>query len=209
MEVKIKYNVLTYEGKTTTKTVTYDNCPDFESYKGKPLILEGKQLTEGFDYTVEYQVDKWVEEFDKWDWMEENDVQIIFSWEVVSAKKESKNLIVKEKNLTQSEMVGLWLKLSDTSEEYKANFIAVYSEMKSTIKDLKFEKQIDVTMKAMGVGIESAINVYKRLDDFDKALKHIKLDDYSSIKNGVVVYDKEKRDKDIEDFIKNNISLTE
>lgn len=203
MKVKIKYSVLTYEGKKTSKTQIYDNCPDFEAYKGEPLILSGKQVTEGFDYTIEYQVDKWVEEFDKKDWMEENDVQIIFDWKVVSAKVQSKELIVKQKTLTQSEIVGLWLEMVEMSDGLKANFVAVYSEMKPVIKDFKFDKQIDITMKGLSVGFKSTINVYDSIKQFQAGLDKIKLDDYKTISFGKTSYNLEKVKENI------NNSLTE
>lgn len=198
MEVKIKYSILTYGGKKTSKVETYKTCPDFEVIKNEPINLGGELIPT--DVTVADQIDEWVSSFDKKLWMDINDIQTIFDWKIVSAQ--SKNLIVKQKSLTHSEMVGVWLNLVEGSEEFKANFIAVYSELKPAIKGLKYELQIDITLKSISLGVKSAINAYESLKDYQKFLDNINLDEYKSISYGKTSYN---FDKIKEDF---NNSLT-
>ena len=194
MKTTIKYKVLFHDGKKGNVKVDYD-CPDFTDKEIAPLILNGKKVSDGHTYTVEMQIDEWVGEFDKSDLMNEKDIMMIFDWKVVSAKAKENpntNLIVKPQTLTQSEMVGLYVQMAPMSEELKTEFIAVYSEMKPTIKDLKFDKQIDITFKSLGVGFKAAQEAYRYLTDYQKALNQIDSKSWVTTTNGRTTYDKDK-----------------
>ena len=194
MKTTIKYKVLFHDGKKGKIKVEYD-CPDFEDREIAPLVLHGKQLSDGHTHTIEQQIDEWVGEFDKSEWMRDNDVMIIFDWKVVSAKAESApntNLVVVKPKMTQSEMVGLFVEMSPMSDELKLEFIAVYSEMKPTIKDLKFDKQIDITFNSLGVGFKAAKEAYRYMTEYQRSLNEIDSKLWISTTNGRTTYDKDK-----------------
>ena len=194
MKTTIKYSVLFHDGKKGKLKVDYE-CPDFVDEAVPPLILNGKQVSDGHTNTVEMQIDEWVGEFDKTDLMNEKDIMLIFDWVVASAKAKNNpntNLIVKPQTLSQSEMVGLYVQMAPMSEELKTEFIAVYSEMKPTIKDLKFDKQIDITFKSLGVGLKAAQEAYRYLTDYQKALNQIDSKSWVTTTNGRTTYDKDK-----------------
>lgn len=194
MKTTIKYKVLFYDGKKGKIKVDYD-CPDFTDEEIEPLVLNGKKVSDGHTYTIEQQIDEWVNEFDKKDWMEDNDVMMIFDWKVVSAKAESAlqtNLVVKPQKLSQSEMVGLYVQMAPMSEELKTEFIAVYAEIKPAIEKLPFDKQIDITFKGLGVGFKAAQEAYRYLTDYQKALNQIDSKSWVTTTNGRTTYDKDK-----------------
>lgn len=194
MKTTIKYKVLFYDGKKGKIKVDYD-CPDFGDEEIEPLVVNGKKVSDGHTYTIEQQIDEWVNEFDKKDWMEENDVIMIFDWEVVSAKVESApqtNLVVKPQKLSQSEMVGLYVQMAPMSEELKTEFIAVYAEIKPAIEKLPFDKQIDITFKSLGVGFKAAQEAYRYLTEYQRALNVVDSKLWITTANGRTEYDKNK-----------------
>ena len=194
MKTTIKYKVLFYDGKKGKIKVEYD-CPDFADEEIEPLVLKGKQVSDGHTYTIEQQIDEWVNEFDKKDWMEANGVMMIFDWKVASAKAESApqtNLVVKPQKLSQSEMVGLYVQMAPMSEELKTEFIAVYAEIKPAIEKLPFNKQIDITFKGLGVGFKAAQEAYRYLTEYQRALNVIDSKLWITTKNGRTEYDKVK-----------------
>jgi hypothetical protein len=107
--------------------------------------------------------------------MYENDIEIIFDW-IILSKNLNNKIELKQKKLTQSEMVGLFIKEANMTEDLKTEFIAVYSNIKSSIKDLKFDKQIDITFKSLNVAIMACSEAYK---------SQIKI-----LKDGLSVYEK-------------------
>jgi hypothetical protein len=194
MKTTIKYDVIFYDGNKGKLKADYE-CPDFEDMDIAPLILNGKQVSDGHINTIEMQIDEWVGEFDKKEWMNSNDVMIINDWEVVNARSESEpktNLVIREKKLTQSEMVGLFVQMAPMSDDLKLEFIAVYKEMKPVIKNLKFDKQIDLTFKGLSIGMKAASQAYKYITEFSKTMSDMKTDDYKSISWGETIFDKDK-----------------
>lgn len=172
MEIKIKYSVLFTNGK---KSFIFQNhtCPDFKNKK-KPLTLITGQ-TFDFETSIEEQVDDWVLDLDKTQFMYENDIEIIFDW-IILSKNLNNKIELKQKKLPQSEMVGLFIKEANMTEDLKTEFIAVYSNIKSSIKDLKFDKQIDITLKSLNVAMMASSEAYK---------SQIKI-----LKDGLSVYEK-------------------
>ena len=194
MKTTIEYKVLFYDGNKGELKAKYE-CPDFEDIEIEPLILNGKQVSEGHTNTISMQIDEWVGEFDKSEWMRSNEVMMIFDWEVISAKSKSlpnTNLVIKEKKLSQSEMVGLFVQASPMSDELKTEFIAVYSEMKPSIKNLHFSKQIDITFNSLTVGLKAAIEAYKYLTRYQKTLNEVDSKSWITHNNGRTTYDRDK-----------------
>jgi len=170
MKITAKYKVLLYNGKKATKKVSYE-CPDFEDnhYEWK-----GHKSVE----TAASQADKWLEDVDKSEWMADNDIDIIFDWEIVSAVKEDKQLIQKEEKIDKRKVVALWAKeFSGMEEGLQVEFEAVYSQMYEKIKNLSPSKQIAVTLRATGVALQAATTAYEHIADFTDSLRNPRLDE--------------------------------
>lgn len=172
MKTKIKYDVLYYDGRRGKKTVEYD-CPDFEEKIFKKFFHI--DLPEPITVTVEKQIDSWVGEFDKAVWMNENDIDIIFNWKVVSAKTTKSNveLIVSQKKLSNEDLIKIFTTMIE-DERIRLDFIAVYSKMKPVIKDFHYEKQINIVMASQSVGYQSVIASFGRLDEMGRERKNEK-----------------------------------
>lgn len=192
MKATVKYDVLFYNGERGTVRETYD-CPDFEDMGPQQVVINGEKISDEYNNTIENQIDEWVSDLDKRDLMNSRDIAIIFNWEIISAKKETtKNLIIKERKLTQSELVGLFVKMSPMSDELKTEFVAVYKELKPSIKNLKFDKQIDITFKGLNIGMKAASQAYKYINEFSKTMSDMKTEDYKSVSWGETVFNKKK-----------------
>lgn len=180
MEIQAKFSVLFYTGKKGTKKQKYE-CPDFEDIITPSFLEKGKTL----NYTAVEQADNWLSEIDKKEWMEANDIQIIFDWEIISCKQKTtekkstelalnnlhtKELITKAKKFTNEEIVEIYVN-QFIPEALKNDFIAVYETMKDQIKGMKYKKQIDIVMAGMKVAYRSSSNVFDRLNEIDEQIK--------------------------------------
>jgi hypothetical protein len=204
MKTTVKYKVLFNSGKKGTIKVDYD-CPDFEHINGTPITVGSEILST--DVSIEQQIDEWVSSFDKRNLMDSHDIMLIFDWKIVSAKPKetNKNIIVKERSLTQSELVGLFVISAPMSDELKKEFAAVYSELKTTIKDLSFDKQIDITFKSLSVGMKAASEAYRYINDFMKSMDNVKTDDHKNISWGETIFDKDRMLDDVRNGTKKNV----
>lgn len=184
MNIKVRYSVLFYDGKKGSKTQNLE-CPYFEEFVQPCTIFGLGDLT----ITVMEQVDDWVSQQDKKEFMDSNDIQIIFDWEITSiiateseassskamtaTGSKNRELVVKHKKLSKSQIIQHFASMLE-NEKMKADFLGVYIKMKSSISSLSYEKQIEVVLSGMGVAYASAINVYDRLAQFDKELAESK-----------------------------------
>jgi len=185
VETKIKYDVLTYEGKRKKITQKYD-VPDFEEIRGKSFLAEvyAEKLGINKEYviTVEEQIDEHIAGIDKAAFMDENEIHIIFNWVVVSAKKIVKGapnveLVIKPAQPTEDDLVKLFLEVWQVPEKLKIDFAAVYMKMKPTLKGLKLERKIDVVISSMSVAYTSVTATFDRLnEDMAKFRETLKID---------------------------------
>lgn len=176
MKLKVKFKVLYWSsGKKSTKIHTYNDCPDFEDIVFNSKIINSEMTISALD-----QADEWVLNIDKKGWMDSNDIQIIFDWEILSCIKDvvvkatetnlsvvnvtKKELVIKEKKLSNSEVVAMYV-TDFLPCELKDDFIAVYGSMKESIKSLHYEKQIEIVDAGMKVAYKSANNVFDRLNE--------------------------------------------
>lgn len=181
MKIKVKYDVLFYNGDRGKISTTYE-CPDFESESFDGFLTE-----DTLTISVEDKTDEWVSELDKSSFMNQNDIWIIHDWSITSIKKNTKNnkkeeLIVKKREISQEEMVILFAH-TDAMSTLKDDFLAVYSEIKEPIKNLKFVKQCDIVFKSLGVAQKASINSLDNLMNYQKALKLVNWDNFKH-KNG-------------------------
>lgn len=188
MEIKAVFSVLYYNGKKGTKTQKFE-CPDFEDIVGDSPIREGEKFT----IPALDQADEWLAEQDKSSWMNSNDIEIIFDWNIVSCKKAveaaagtdlviigttTKELVIKPKKLSNADLVELYV-TQFLPAELKNDFVAVYATMKDSIKTLNYEKQIEIVNSGMKVAYKSANSVFDRLNEIREEVEK----EYSDKKN--------------------------
>lgn len=181
MKIKVKYDVLFYDGKRGKISKSYD-CPDFEPETFVSAITGDTITTD-----IQEKVDEWVTELDKSAFMNENDIHIIYDWTLNSikkndAKKVKQELIIKPKKLTDEELVILYAH-TDGMATLKNDFLAVYHEIKEPIKNLKFDKQCSIVFKSLGVAQQASINALDGLTNYKKALNLVNWDNFKK-KNG-------------------------
>lgn len=173
METKIKYDVLTWDGKRRKITKTHI-VPDFEEIRGKSFLAEVYAEKLGIDkeyvVTIEDQIDEHIAGIDKRPFMDENEIEIIFDWQVVSAKKQdagkaAQELILKPAKTTDEDMIKMFLELWQVPEKLKIDFAAIYMKMKHTLKGLNIERQIEVVISSMSVAYTSATAILDRLNE--------------------------------------------
>ena len=75
------------------------------------------------------------------------------------------------KPLTKLQVIELYLEESNLAVKTKLDFIAVYSNMKDSIKDLKTIKQISIVFAALGVAYDASSAAYQHLIDYSKGLE--------------------------------------
>lgn len=209
METVVKFKVLKNDGRKASIKVKYKNCPDFieeksiANYIKHPMkdgfvqiqfgeeIVEGSILREEIITTIEDQIDKWVETFDKTGWMDDHDVAIIFNWEVLSYSGMAQNAetgetglaIVQTKNnlvskLSPIENMKMFFEVNkeSISQDVIDNYIVVYSEMADSMKNMSWEKQMAITFKAMGIASTAASTAYDNIMGYSAALKKVNWD---------------------------------
>lgn len=170
MKIIVKYSVLFYNGNKGFVKETY-TCPDYED-KPHCLIIAGKVVHESVETALQ-QADEWVLNMDKSVLMDEKDIHIIFDWEIISAEKESKKLIVKEKKPSKLQIIEAWLDVSGMEDQPKLDFKAVYSKLYEKIKKMPVEKQISLTFSSLGMAYDASGAAYQHMSDLISGKKRI------------------------------------
>jgi len=153
MKITAKYSVLSYDGKKGFIKDTYE-CPDFKDIENS-LEIQGK--VHKSIYTAIQQADEWLSDIDKADFMEDNDIHMIFDWSIISAIKEDTQLIPSKVKISKKEGVYLWLThLSGFGEDFQNEFRAVYTKLYPKIKNLKLDKQISMTLSGIDLACTAA-----------------------------------------------------
>lgn len=175
MKVKVKYEVIK-EGAKKFSTITHE-IPDLQPLTVK-VILNGEEVT--LTTSIEKEVDDYISDMDKSVLMYENDWMLIINWKIlqeIPKQKKVKNRFPSfethsyeklNRKLSQSELVALFIVTQSTfTEELRNDFVACYKEQFENIKDLKFNKQIDIVFKSMAIGYKSVTNAFTELNNFD------------------------------------------
>jgi hypothetical protein len=174
MKAKIQVSVIYNNGKKDKIKHEID-CPDFVERQSNDVhdsqmnvVLAGKQIT------ILSQIDDWYSNIDKRVWMDQHDVFTIQNWKVLSATNESGAKVAvidkKDKDLSQEQILAFWLQHTEATDQFKKDFLAVYSRMKSLIKNMKFTKQAMITMRAMDIAYDSASNALIDILLYDKMI---------------------------------------
>lgn len=162
MKTKIKFKVLFYNGEVG---VIYHQ---FSHVKFKEIVdiitiggVERECIT-----TFESQLDQVIEDWDKRDWMERNDIQAIYNWEIPTVKKKTATI-----KLTKLRVIETFLQEANFSDKMKLDFVAVYSKMRGEIKDLSPAKQISIIFSVLSVAYDASSAAYQHIVDYGKDLE--------------------------------------
>lgn len=176
MKITVKYSVLFYNADKGSIKETYE-CPDFEDTEHSMTI--GK-YTHTSTETALQKADEWLLDIDKQKFMDDNDIHLIFDWKIISAEKDSKQLIVKEPKLSKLQQIELYINSTSMAEQHKLDFKAVYTEMHPKIKNMSPEKQISLTFGALGAAYGASGAAYQHMTDLmsgGKKVETIKIEE--------------------------------
>lgn len=174
MKILVKYSVLFEDGNKGSLKQTY-NCPDYED-KPHCLIIAGEVVHESVETALQ-QADEWVSGIDKSQMMLENDIHMIFDWEIISAEKESTQLILKEKKPSKLEIIEAWLDVSGMEEQHTLDFKAVYTKLYEKIKKMPVDKQISLTLSSLGMAYDASGAAYQHMSDLIGGKKKIEIEE--------------------------------
>lgn len=208
METTIKFKVIKNDGKKKSIKVTYKDCPDFieeikiANFAKHPTkdgwlqvtynesdIIESDSEQAKIVEKIEDQIDEWVESFDKALWMDDNDVMVILTWEVVSyvgqqidrgetgltiVNEKSKEVFVNPK-VSDIDQMKLFFEINkeEIGQEFIDNYIVIYAEMADTIKHMDWRKQMDIVFKTMTISFASASKALTDLSGYGVALQKV------------------------------------
>lgn len=181
METKVKYDALTHEGKRVKITKKYI-VPDYEEIVSEFL---GRRVVT----TVESQIDEYISDLDKAEFMEENDLHLIFDWKIISAKKESKELVVSKKAPNKDKQVKMFIEVWEMDEKIKLDFLAVYLKMKPSLKGLSIEKIVEVVISSMGASYQAVGAAFDRIEsDMEEWRKENNIKDFLHLHCAYLLY---------------------
>ena len=148
MKTKVKFKAISHQGEVVYFTHEFEH-PDFEVKP--PSEFLGVKLPET---TIESQVIDWLDSQDKKSLMYDKDVYgIIDYWIPTKVKKQTLVDCLKSLNL---------------SEQIYIDMLAVYKEIKPTLKGMKVEKKVSVLLSHLGVGYSASGVAY---DNITKMLR--------------------------------------
>lgn len=162
---KIQFKYISVEGQYKCKTHKLE-MPNFENYDTE---LKGVKFT----VTKESQIMDFLDNMDKTDFMQENQIITILDY---------KPFIAKQKINKEVEILSIFKELISTNqnkEQIYFDFIAVATKMKHSIKRLSIDKQLNLILDALNIGYKAQSQIVKELLDYSKNLDV----DLSKLKN--------------------------
>jgi len=160
MKIRVKFKAIGLRGEIEYKKMSF-TCPDFkEIVYEHTQRLKGIPLTINLNTTVISQVVDWLDDMDKKQIMDENDWHAIIDYNVIDkkvAKKKGELARVKMTafDLAQTVIVNNEVMLND--------FEVTYNRMADAVKGLPLEKQFEIVIGAMNIGMETATIAYRRI----------------------------------------------
>lgn len=172
----IKFKCVTYNGKIRHFSKKYEH-EDFEDEVINSLL--GVTLGREITITKESKIMEWLDNQDKREFMDENDIHLILDYWIVSTKtkKQKSESIALFKKAKLDAMVGFWQDYkqknpnSENIDKLITDFFVCYDKMKDSISELSITKQFEITFKGMDIAYKSAINVYDHMKEFEDTLK--------------------------------------
>lgn len=128
--------------------------------------------------SAEEQADEWfsVQSKIKQEIIYKHNLHCILNWQVLSIENVNENGILstelsipkKAKKLNEEEKIGVILEVLQEStgeftDEMKANFFHVYSEMKDVLKGMATDKKILIVLRSLNIGLMASINSYDHI----------------------------------------------
>ncbi len=153
---KIQFKYITEEGKYKCKTHKI-NTPKFESYKTDFKGIE-------FVVTKESQIMDFLDEMDKTDFMQENEIITIIDYKpFIQKKKQNKEIEILS-------IFSSFISNFKNKEQMYFDFVAVAAKMKDSIKNLSIKNQMNIILNALSVGYKAKTTALKELSDFRRNL---------------------------------------
>lgn len=173
MKFKVKYKFVTIRGDVKTRTVTResevefkDEVVDFEDSSGKIHRLI---------YRKENQMMEWLDDYDHWDWMVDNDIALILNYEIVKDKPKPKTLTLHNMKVKENTFLGYVAKefnSVDVGEQVIVDFLATYAVMKKEVDRLPYPRRMSILIQAQKLGYSTSRNslegVLKYMQDLSK-----------------------------------------
>ena len=153
---KIQFKYITEEGKYKCKTHEI-TIPIFENYD-----TEFKGVK--FQVTKESQIMDFLDEMDKTEFMQENDIVTILDY---------KPFIPKMKINKEFEILSIFkdaISANENKEQMFFDFVAVATKMRYSIKNLSIDKQLNLILNGLNIGYKAQSEVVKELLDYSKNL---------------------------------------
>lgn len=156
--IKIKVKGIDCRGDVKTIIHKYKLENEFKDIVYPLKVINGFTLPETI-YSKEEQIINHLDNIFFGKMMQnEYDLYIILDYNVLKPK---------QKQPTIEEIIRSF----NPSEEYLLNFMATYIKMKPSLKGMSNIKKVDVVMNALNVGLASATNVYREINDWFKPKK--------------------------------------
>lgn len=154
MKTKVSFKAIGLRGEPITQTVLLEH-PDFVE-QNKTVNLNGEPAD--FTITVDSQIMEWLDNQDKSDLMYDHEWYTILNYSVVKPKVKSKS-----KRVQLGEIIEHFFVTTSPTEktQMRADFLATYSKMYSSIKDMSAIKQFEVVLSALEVGYGAATQAYR------------------------------------------------
>lgn len=153
---KIQFKYITEEGKYRCKSHKIE-MPDFESYD-----TEFKGIK--FKVTKESQIMNFLDEMDKNDFMQENNIITILDY---------KPCVVKKKINKEIEILSIFKDMiseNQNKEQIYFDFVAVATKMRKSIKKMSVDKQLNIILDALNVGYTAQSQIVKDLLDYSRKI---------------------------------------
>lgn len=185
MKTSIKFKAITLRGKIVYITHELD-VPDFipikEDIDAFMRNIQGsdswskeriKSFKKGMSstYTISQQIDDYVSEIDKSDFMAENDLECIIDWRVISNKSKKIKPIDKQKKQDAEIMDFINTYLIDENEVIRADFEAAYTVMRNNLVGVPLNQKVEIILTSIKMAGSSVVSFINRLNEQERKFK--------------------------------------
>lgn len=164
MERKVKFKIVTYRGenRTITRTITF---PDYEPIVSK-LVITGIPEIDESPISIEDQMIDWLDEWDKTQFMLDNDIGSILDYWIIPEEKCQSLTTVEDQRDTFYVYLDLY---RDQASEQVINDLSLsYERMKDSIKTFHPNKQIKIVADAVQLAYAAQSAAYKSISNIHR-----------------------------------------
>lgn len=164
-----RFKVLNFRGETKKPLITLE-CPDFKE-ESRVMIINGKEHT--ITFSIEEQLDNWLEKLDKRNLMDENDWYAIIDYTLEKPKQEH-SVSVRVFDLAKQYLSNL-----DNGDRIFNDFVVTYDRLFDKLKKLTPTEQFSAVLESLCIGYDAQSESYRQMlaimrdeekDDFKKLM---------------------------------------